>query len=168
MMAPLVLEVVLHLKRNPVPYVVAIALPSNAGSVATLTGNPQNMIIGSLSRIPYPEFAAALTPVAAAGLAIGFVLVALAWRREFLCGGRLHAKPPAGRVARALLAKTVLVLAGLAVAFASGVRPAVLLLKPFVADRDGWLVVAMASTLAGNFTILGSVANLIVVQWARA
>jgi len=50
--------------------------------------------------------------------------------------------------------------------------PAVLMLKPFVeplADPvRAWLVVAMASTLAGNFTILGSIANLIVVQRAAA
>jgi Na+/H+ antiporter NhaD/arsenite permease-like protein len=50
--------------------------------------------------------------------------------------------------------------------------PAVLVLKPFVAatsdPQRAWLVVAMASTLAGNLTILGSVANLIVAQGARA
>jgi Na+/H+ antiporter NhaD/arsenite permease-like protein len=49
--------------------------------------------------------------------------------------------------------------------------PAVLVLKPFIAGaadpQRSWLVVAMASTLAGNFTLLGSVANLIVVQRAR-
>ena len=48
--------------------------------------------------------------------------------------------------------------------------PAVLVLKPFVAalpdPRRAWLVAAMAATLAGNLTILGSVANLIVVQRA--
>jgi Na+/H+ antiporter NhaD/arsenite permease-like protein len=48
--------------------------------------------------------------------------------------------------------------------------PAVLMLKPFVDglnDHDtAWLVIAMASTLAGNFTVLGSIANLIVVQRA--
>src|SRR5437899_2762028 len=50
--------------------------------------------------------------------------------------------------------------------------PAVLLVKPLVASfaepRRAWLVLAMASTLAGNLTILGSVANLIVVETARA
>jgi Na+/H+ antiporter NhaD/arsenite permease-like protein len=49
--------------------------------------------------------------------------------------------------------------------------PAVLVLKPFVQTlpdaRTGWLALAMAATLAGNFTVLGSVANLIVVQRAR-
>ncbi|HVZ51307.1 MAG TPA: SLC13 family permease, partial [Pseudolabrys sp.] len=50
--------------------------------------------------------------------------------------------------------------------------PAVLVLKPFVAElhdpQRAWLVVAMTSTLAGNFTLLGSVANLIVAQRAQA
>ncbi len=50
--------------------------------------------------------------------------------------------------------------------------PAVLMLKPFVAalpNHDtAWLTIAMASTLAGNFTVLGSIANLIVVQKAAA
>jgi Na+/H+ antiporter NhaD/arsenite permease-like protein len=49
--------------------------------------------------------------------------------------------------------------------------PAVLVLKPFIANsldpQRAWLVVAMASTLAGNFTLVGSVANLIVAQRAR-
>ena len=48
--------------------------------------------------------------------------------------------------------------------------PAVLVLKPFIEhlpNRDtAWLAVAMASTLAGNFTVLGSIANLIVVEKA--
>ena len=50
--------------------------------------------------------------------------------------------------------------------------PAVLVLKPFIANsldpQRAWLVVAMASTLAGNFTLVGSAANLIVAQRAQA
>jgi Na+/H+ antiporter NhaD/arsenite permease-like protein len=49
--------------------------------------------------------------------------------------------------------------------------PAVLVFKPFVGHlpdpNRAWLILAMSSTLAGNFTLLGSVANLIVVQRAR-
>jgi len=48
--------------------------------------------------------------------------------------------------------------------------PAVLLLKPVAAGlanpAAGWLTLAMASTLAGNLTLLGSVANLIVAESA--
>ena len=50
--------------------------------------------------------------------------------------------------------------------------PAVLVLKPFVQGLPDperlWLVIAMASTLAGNLTLVGSVANLIVAERARA
>ena len=50
--------------------------------------------------------------------------------------------------------------------------PAVLLLKSFVPNlqdpQRAWLVIAMAATLAGNFTLVGSVANLIVAQRAKA
>ena len=50
--------------------------------------------------------------------------------------------------------------------------PAVLLLKPFVPNLDdaqrAWLIIAMTATLAGNFTLVGSVANLIVAQRAKA
>jgi len=57
-MTPLVLQIVVRLKRNPVPYLLAVAMASNVGSTATITGNPQNMIIGSLSHIPYGAFTA--------------------------------------------------------------------------------------------------------------
>jgi Na+/H+ antiporter NhaD/arsenite permease-like protein len=51
--------------------------------------------------------------------------------------------------------------------------PAVLLLEPVAraaagpARETAWLALAMSSTLAGNLTVLGSVANLIVVEQAR-
>ncbi len=45
--------------------------------------------------------------------------------------------------------------------------PAVLLLHPLVGDTQSWLLLAAASTLAGNLTLLGSVANLIVAEAAR-
>ena len=49
--------------------------------------------------------------------------------------------------------------------------PAVMLLKSVVKNfadpRKAWLILAMASTLAGNLTITGSVANIIVVETAK-
>jgi Na+/H+ antiporter NhaD/arsenite permease-like protein len=251
-MTPLVLDLVRRLDRNPVPYLLAVAMASNAGSVATITGNPQNMIIGSLSHVAYGRFAAALSPVAAATLVMTIVLIALVYRREFLAGGRFG--PVAAKTAYfhgPLVIKSVLItlamvgffFAGFPVAevaivggalllFTRRVKPekvyfdidwpllvmfiglfvvvagiekavltpevisnvgrldlasvpvltavlsnlvsnvpAVLVLRPFVtglADPErAWLVVAMASTLAGNFTLVGSVANLIVAERAR-
>ena len=44
--------------------------------------------------------------------------------------------------------------------------PAVLLLAPLATTRNLWLTLAASSTLAGNATILGAAANVIVVQAA--
>jgi Na+/H+ antiporter NhaD/arsenite permease-like protein len=52
-MTPLVVDVVRRLERNPVPYLLAVAMAANIGSAATITGNPQNILIGSFSGISY-------------------------------------------------------------------------------------------------------------------
>jgi Na+/H+ antiporter NhaD/arsenite permease-like protein len=254
MLTPLVAETVRALRRNVVPYLLAVAMASNIGSAATITGNPQNMIIGSLSHIPYAAFAAALSPAAALGLVVLAVTLVLGYRGEFLTRERLPAVTLRIRVNRALLARglvaialtivffflgeppakvaivigalllltrrvkpervyaeidwaLLLLFAGLFILVAgiekaaltphlrAGIAalglghpvvlasvtgalsnlvsnvPAVLVLKSFVAalvdPARGWLVLAMASTFAGNLTIVGSVANLIVVERAR-
>src|SRR5450631_4097028 len=82
-LAPLVLELTLALGRPPVPYLLAVAMASNVGSTATITGNPQNIMIGSFSQIPYTTFAVALGPIALVGLVITAGLVALFHRAEF-------------------------------------------------------------------------------------
>jgi len=254
-MTPLVLDVVGRFKRDPIPYLLAIAMSSNIGSVATITGNPQNIIIGSLSGIPYAAFAAALAPVAAFGLCATTALIALIYRREFLTGERLSAAERPARYHGPLVIKTLLVVAVMVVLFfvgepvakvaivggafllltrrvspskiyreidwpllvmfvglfvvVGGIEktvvkphvaalvgglylsngavlgaitavlsnivsnvPAVLVLKPFIPNLSdphyAWLVVAMTATLAGNFTLVGSVANLIVAQRAKS
>jgi len=254
-LAPLVIELTLALRRNPVPYLLAVAMASNIGSTATITGNPQNMMIGSFSHIPYANFAAALAPVALFGLLLTIILIALFHRHEFARGARLTAPSTPIRLHRVLmwraLAGTALVIslffagqppakvaiivgglllltrrvrservyaqidwslllmfAGLFIIVAGAEHsllsgeviaaagqlhlgrlpvlsamtailsnlvsnvPAVVVLRPFIEGlRDqerAWLTVAMASTLAGNLTVLGSIANLIVVQRAAA
>lgn len=256
MLTPFVIEIAHAMRRNPVPYLIAVAMASNVGSVATITGNPQNMVIGTVSHIPYGAFSAALAPVAAVGAIVVVAAIVLAHRDEFLptatrrdvaelrvhWNGPLLAKslavivgaitafflgvppPEVAIVAGALLLVTrrirpervmreidwplLLLFAGLFIVVAGAEKaaltpdirravgelalgrpavlaavvavlsnlvsnvPAVLVLKPFVGEltdpRKAWLVLAMASTLAGNFTIVGSIANLIVVERARA
>src|SRR5690606_29584778 len=70
MLTPLIVDVTRRLNRNIEPYLIALGVASNIGSVATITGNPQNLIIGQASGIPYLRFAAVLTPVALIGLVI--------------------------------------------------------------------------------------------------
>ena len=50
---PVILEIAAARGHRPLPYLLALATASNIGSVATITGNPQNMLIGSLSGIGY-------------------------------------------------------------------------------------------------------------------
>ena len=253
-LTPLVLDICLALQLNPVPYLLAVAMSANAGSVATITGNPQNMMVGSLSRIPYRDFTLALAPVAVFGLLATFGVIALLYRAEFRMSRRVELPEIRTRVNRVLMWKSLAASAAMVVLFFAGwpvakvaivaggvlmitrrvkpekvykeidwsllalfaglfivvagfertaveeelVRfaqrsgldrigvltaaaaivsnvvsnvPAVLLFRPLIpglADpQQGWLVLAMASTLAGNFTIVASVANLIVVQRAK-
>jgi Na+/H+ antiporter NhaD/arsenite permease-like protein len=252
-LTPVVLDLVLRLRRDPVPYLLAVAMASNAGSVATITGNPQNIMIGSFSRIPYGAFAASLSPVAAIGLVVTFALIVLFHPGEFWTRERLWAAPAPVHAYWPLAIKAVVVTLAMMAGFFAGLAPAkqaliagsvllvtravrsekiyreidwplllmfaglfivvsgfekallspriiaeigqqhldrlpvlavvtaalsnlvsnvpaVLVLKPFVTalpdPQRAWLVAAMAATLAGNLTILGSVANLIVVQRA--
>jgi Na+/H+ antiporter NhaD/arsenite permease-like protein len=67
MMTPLVLELALRLRRNPLPYLVALVTAANVGSVAAMTGNPQNMLVGIASGISFVRFTAVLAPLAFAG-----------------------------------------------------------------------------------------------------
>lgn len=255
-MPPLIVDLTRRLKRDPAPYVLSIPLASNVGSVATITGNPQNMIIAGASGISYGAFAEALWPVALAGVAMTILFVALAFPREFFSRETLPPIAPQPRPYHAALAsKALLVTAAMIAFFFAGVPPAkaaivagglllltrrigsqkiydeidwplllmfaglfivvgafdkaaltpgeiadvgrlrlddaptlalvsavlsnivsnvpaVLAIKPFIGGlsdpKRAWLIVAMASTLAGNFTLVGSIANLIVVERARA
>ena len=54
MLTPLVVAVMVRGKLPLAPYLLALAMSANLGSVATLVGNPQNMIIGHLSRHSLP------------------------------------------------------------------------------------------------------------------
>ena len=51
LMTPLILQVCRRLSKPVGPYLLALANASNVGSTATITGNPQNVFIGSLSGI---------------------------------------------------------------------------------------------------------------------
>ncbi|HEX6078303.1 MAG TPA: anion transporter [Methylomirabilota bacterium] len=253
-MAPIVLDLARRLRLPPVPYLVALATAANVGSVATLTGNPQNMLVGSFSGISYRAFLLREAPVALIGLVLVFAVIWLAYRRRLPPVLPAEAIAAPGVVHRALLIKTVAAVSVMLVAFLAGVPialvaiggaayclltrrvnpdkvyreidwgllvlftglfvviggveasglagqildavgaaglyrpavltavtvvlsnlvsnvPAVLLFKTviptFGEPARAWLLLAMASTLAGNLTILGSVANLIVVEQAR-
>jgi Na+/H+ antiporter NhaD/arsenite permease-like protein len=123
-LGPVVLTLARRTRRHPAPYLVALATAANIGSTATITGNPQNMIIGALSHISYASFAARLAPPALAGLLIDYAVVAFAFRRALARPvDESHGPPPrdpAGEPRRELLPKGIAVLVGLVVLFFAG------------------------------------------------
>ncbi len=83
---PVVVRACRLLKANPVPYLIAEAMASNAGSTATIVGNPQNMLIGVTSGISFSRFFLLLAPVAAAAcIALGLIVWWI-YRQEFRNG----------------------------------------------------------------------------------
>src|SRR6202047_2812934 len=74
MMVPFTLKVARRMGLKPTPYLLAVATASNIGSVATITGNPQNMLIGSFSGMRYRTFLIHLGPVAVAGLLLDWLV----------------------------------------------------------------------------------------------
>lgn len=88
MLTPLVVRAARRLGLPPLPYLLGLALAANAGSVATVTGNPQNVLVAVGAGIGYGEFAARLGPVALLALAVTLGVLLVVFRRE-LRGGRL-------------------------------------------------------------------------------
>lgn len=258
MLTPLVVSVIVRGRLPLPPYLLALAMSANIGSVATLVGNPQNMIIGSLSQIPFLRFSTTMVPVAAGGLLIQYAVLRVGFRR-LLADARIEPAPAVPRQFDRRLAWLCLVVLGLVfLGFLAGLNLAwtalsggalVMVLArrdthevlklvdwhllvffaalfvvvealsvtglpdqvyghlrglfgatataqawnlawfsaagsnvfsnvPFVlvagkwmpnfADPERmWKVMALATTFAGNLTLLGSVANLIVVESAR-
>jgi len=239
------------------PYLFALCMGANVGSAATLSGNPQNMLIGTLSGDSYRGFLLRLAPVAIGGLAIVSGLLHLFFARTLRAVPAAGIDAPEPRLHRGLLRLTLVVLGGVVVAFLAGVRlpfaalagacallagtriaprhvflrvdwtlllffaslfvlvegvvrvgaaewlhemfapylgetarrqasvfsvlavigsnlvsnvPFILVARPWIGGLENpelqWRVLAMATTFAGNLTILGSVANLIVLEAA--
>jgi Na+/H+ antiporter NhaD/arsenite permease-like protein len=253
-MVPFVLGITRRMRLQPLPYLLAVATASNIGSVATITGNPQNMLIGSFSGIRYYDFLFHLGPVAIVGLFLDWAVLHWIHMRKVELLPATAVRIPLPELDLSRLTKPVIVVTAVVIGFFLGVPPSmmaalgaaallitrtlepqklyqevdwgllvffvglflivggaesagtvgrllglaehwnlqrlgtftvvvallgnivsnvpsVMLLKSLIPGfsdpHTGWLALAMASTLAGNLTITGSVANLIVVETAK-
>jgi Na+/H+ antiporter NhaD/arsenite permease-like protein len=81
---PIVLAVTERLNIPPVPYLIAVATSANVGSAMSVTGNPQNAVIGVSAHFSFLGFLAHLVPVSLAGLGLNILVLALFYRREIL------------------------------------------------------------------------------------
>ncbi len=77
---PLVLVIARRAGVPPLPYLLAVATASNVGGACTITGNPQNALIGTMSGISWATFALRLLPASALGLIVVWAVIALVYR----------------------------------------------------------------------------------------
>jgi Na+/H+ antiporter NhaD/arsenite permease-like protein len=108
-MTPLLCAGVAQRGLDPRPFVIALAGGANAGSAATIIGNPQNILIGEVGQLKFWPFLVACAPPALTGLASVFLVVWWQWRRRLAASTR-----PAGRLAAPELDRAGVVKASLA------------------------------------------------------
>ena len=83
---PVILRICRSGELNPVPYLFAEIMASNIGSAMTITGNPQNILIGINSGIPYARFLLLLLPVSVLGMVALVFIIRFFYRDDFRAG----------------------------------------------------------------------------------
>ena len=82
-MTPMLCSGLVRRGLDPRPFVIALAGGANAGSAATIIGNPQNILIGEVGGLEFWRFLAACAPPAVAGLGCVFLVIWWQWRTRF-------------------------------------------------------------------------------------
>jgi Na+/H+ antiporter NhaD/arsenite permease-like protein len=125
-MVPFVLSITRRMKLEPLPYLLAVATASNIGSVATITGNPQNMLIGSFSGIRYRDFLLHLAPVALVGLLIDWAVLHWLHMRKTGIAAEAADPIPLPELDLSRLTKPMIVATAVVIGFFVGVPPAMM------------------------------------------
>lgn len=86
---PVIIKICKSAKIKPVPYLIAEIMASNVGSAMTITGNPQNILIGMQSGISYSRFIFHLLPISISGMIIIVLVVKLLFKNDFKSGDKL-------------------------------------------------------------------------------
>ncbi|HVB35529.1 MAG TPA: SLC13 family permease [Patescibacteria group bacterium] len=103
--APLVLSVTAELDLPLAPYAIALAMAANIGSAMSVTGNPQNALIGVSAHFTFLDFLGHLAPVSLVGLGLELGVLAVMYRNQVFGPLRRPPAPAAPRINRVLLAK---------------------------------------------------------------
>jgi Na+/H+ antiporter NhaD/arsenite permease-like protein len=81
---PIVLVVTERLEVPPIPYLIAVATSANIGSAMSVTGNPQNAVIGVSAHFSFLGFLGHLAPVSVVGMLINVMVLSVFFRKELL------------------------------------------------------------------------------------
>jgi Na+/H+ antiporter NhaD/arsenite permease-like protein len=91
-LAPVLLNLCIARRLNPIPYLLALACSTNAGSIATLIGSPQNMLIGQHFHLGFVSFMGYTALPALAALAVVWAVIAEQYRGAWQLSEGVHAK----------------------------------------------------------------------------
>ncbi len=98
-LTPLLCHSLLARGLDPRPFLLALALSCNAGSSASLIGNPQNILIGQAGGLDFWSFAFIAGPPALSALAITYAVIWLQWRKRWgVPNQRMVEETPAARI----------------------------------------------------------------------
>jgi Na+/H+ antiporter NhaD/arsenite permease-like protein len=97
-LAPLLCAQLMARGLDPRPHLLALACACNAGSAATLVGNPQNILIGQAGGLGFWQYTGVAVVPAVAALLVTYAVVALTWRGRWQLAGKSaeSAARPAG------------------------------------------------------------------------
>jgi Na+/H+ antiporter NhaD/arsenite permease-like protein len=138
MVTPVLLAALGPLRVRPMPYLIGLAMGANVGSVLSMTGNPQNMLVGIWSGASFGSFLGHMLPVALGGLAITYGYLRWAFRAELAEPFREPLETVPVAVDRPLVAKGLALFGVAVVAWLAGGS------LPLVAITAGALMVAVA------------------------
>lgn len=99
--APVLIDVCLARRLNPVPFLLALACAANVGSAATLIGNPQNMLIGATLELSFARYLQVAGPPVLLGLIATWALIAWPMRGRWASADRSPSERREGAQAEA-------------------------------------------------------------------
>src|SRR5881397_3312002 len=135
---PVLLAALGPLRVKPNPYLIGLAMGANVGSVASVTGNPQNMLVGIWSGASFGGFLAHMLPVGVGGLAITYGYLRWAYRADLREPFRERLEAVPVTLDRPIVLKALALFGVAVVAWLAGGS------LPFVAITAGACMVAIA------------------------
>lgn len=85
LLTPMILTITRLMQVNPVPFLLGEVFASNTGGMATLIGDPPNIMIGSTADLSFNEFLQHMGPIAAIDMVVVIVFLALLYRDDMRC-----------------------------------------------------------------------------------